>query len=379
MKFRVVVSTCMSASIPYGIGVRRGHFTHIFIDEAGQATEPEAMIPIKDNADSATNVILSGDSKQLGPIVRSPVALELGLGVSYLDRLMQNPIYDEVEGKGVTIVKLIKNWRSHNAILKFPNEEFYKSELEACGDPAITESLLRWDGLVQRGFPVIFHGVSGKDEREASSPSFFNIAEASLVKTYVQDLFEDRRLRLTSEHIGIISPYHAQVGKIRSVLPRNGKDIKVGSVEEYQGQERRVIIISTVRSSLDFVSFDLRHTLGFVANPRRFNVAITRAQALLIVIGDPQVLSLDPLWKAFLNYVYLGGGWKGKSMDWDPREHVDRRGTSAGSSRRTAGLTELDALIQRTKEDIINVTEDMAGLALDDVEGNVDKPWREDD
>ncbi len=102
VRFRVVVSTCMSASIPYGIGVRRGHFTHIFIDEAGQATEPEAMIPIKDNADSATNVILSGDSKQLGPIVRSPVALELGLGVSYLDRLMQNPIYDEVEGKGVT-------------------------------------------------------------------------------------------------------------------------------------------------------------------------------------------------------------------------------------------------------------------------------------
>ncbi len=100
-----------------------------------------------------------------------------------------------------SIVKLIKNWRSHNAILKFPNEEFYKSELEACGDPAITESLLRWDGLVQRGFPVIFHGVSGKDEREASSPSFFNIAEASLVKTYVQDLFEDRRLRLSMSPI----------------------------------------------------------------------------------------------------------------------------------------------------------------------------------
>lgn len=102
MRFRVVVSTCMSASIPYGIGVRRGHFTHIFIDEAGQATEPEVMIPIKDNADSATNVTLSGDSKQLGPIVRSPVARDLGLGVSYLDRLVQNPLYDEQEGKGVT-------------------------------------------------------------------------------------------------------------------------------------------------------------------------------------------------------------------------------------------------------------------------------------
>lgn len=78
-------------------------------------------------------------------------------------------------------------------------------------------------------------------------------------------------MHAASEHIGIISPYHAQVCRIRNILPRNGKDIKVGSVEEYQGQERRVIIISTVRSSLDFVSFDLRHTLGFVANPRRFN------------------------------------------------------------------------------------------------------------
>lgn len=45
---------------------------------------------------------------------------------------------------------------------------------------------------------MIFHGVSGKDEREASSPSFFNIAEASLVKSYVQDLFDDRRLRLST-------------------------------------------------------------------------------------------------------------------------------------------------------------------------------------
>lgn len=99
----------------------------------------------------------------------------------------------------------------------------------------------------------------------------------------------------------------------------------------------------------------------------------------MIIIGDPQVLSLDPLWKAFLNYVYLGGGWKGKSIDWDPHEPVDRRGTSAGSARRTEGLSELDALIARTKEEVINVSEDMAGLTLDDVEGNVDKPWREDD
>lgn len=103
-EFRVVISTCFSASVPYGIGVERGHFTHIFIDEAGQATEPEVMIPIKTMADNGTNIVLSGDVKQLGPIVRSPVARELGLGTSYLDRLTSIPVYDENEGKGVTCV-----------------------------------------------------------------------------------------------------------------------------------------------------------------------------------------------------------------------------------------------------------------------------------
>ncbi|KAI5120593.1 hypothetical protein M0805_008071 [Coniferiporia weirii] len=380
-KFRAVVCTCFSASVPYGIGVPKGHFTHIFIDEAGQATEPEVMIPIKTLADVKTNVILSGDSKQLGPIVRSPVARELGLSTSYLDRLMANPIYEEKEGRGVTIEKLTKNWRSHKAILKFPNDEFYRSELEACGDPTITHSILRWDGLARKDFPIIFHGISGKDEREASSPSFFNIAEASLVKEYVKDLLDDRRLRLKPENIGIISPYHAQVCKIRRVLPHNAKDIKVGSVEEYQGQEKRVIIISTVRTSMDFVKFDLRHTLGFVANPRRFNVAITRAQALLVVIGDPIVLSLDPLWKSFINYVHNAGGCKGKRIDWDPTEEVDRTGRhDSARIRRGLAMSELEELIERTKGEILGQTENLRDHDEEDVlEGNADRPWREDE
>jgi helicase MOV-10 len=102
MTYRVIVSTCFSASIPIGIGVPCGHFSHIFLDEAGQGTEPEIMISIKTMADRRTNVILSGDMKQLGPIVRSPVARELGLSTSYLDRLTSNPVYDEVQGHGKT-------------------------------------------------------------------------------------------------------------------------------------------------------------------------------------------------------------------------------------------------------------------------------------
>ncbi|KAI0344524.1 P-loop containing nucleoside triphosphate hydrolase protein [Trametopsis cervina] len=372
--FRVVVSTCISASLPHGIGMPRGHFSHIFIDEAGQATEPEVMISIKTMADSDTNVILSGDDKQLGPIVRSPVARDLGLSQSYLDRLMANSIYDEITGKGVTISKLIKNWRSHPAILKFPNDEFYRGDLKACGDPTVTHSLTRWDGLVKKDFPIIFHGIHGKDLREASSPSFFNIDEASQVNKYITNLVDDRKLRLQPENIGVIAPYHAQVQKIRKLLKK--KEIKVGSVEEYQGQEKRVIIISTVRSSMEHVKFDLRHTLGFVANPRRFNVAITRAQALLIVIGDPTVLSLDPRWRAFINYISINGGCTGKRIDWDPHEEVDRNGRY-DVDRRAQATTAMDELVARTKEEILEHTEDMGGHEADIMEGNVEQPWRE--
>ncbi|KAF8217659.1 P-loop containing nucleoside triphosphate hydrolase protein [Mycena galopus ATCC 62051] len=372
MRFRVVVLTCVSASVVSGIGIPRGHYTHIFCDEAGQATEAEAMIAIKTMADSKTNVILSGDPKQLGPIIRSAVARELGFETSYIERLMQREIYDEKKGHGTSVVKLTKNYRSHNAILKFPNERFYKGELQQCGDPSVINAYLNSPLLPAKTFPVIFHAISGKDDREASSPSFFNIDEVSQVKEYIQKLRADRRFRITDNDIGVITPYHAQCLKIRAVLRAVADGVKVGSVEEFQGQERRVIIISTVRSSREFVEYDLRHTLGFVANPRRFNVAVTRAQALLIVIGDPDVLALDPLWRAFLNYVYLGGGWTGGDISWDPRSPVSEAGGYDGITRATAER-DMNAFTRRMEE----LT--MAGVEAADGgdDANVDRPWQD--
>ena len=85
--FEMIVTTCVSAEILSEIGIPRGHFCRIFIDEAGQATEPEAFVSIKMLADSATNVILSGDPKQLGPVIRSGIARALGLETSYGQRL----------------------------------------------------------------------------------------------------------------------------------------------------------------------------------------------------------------------------------------------------------------------------------------------------
>ncbi|KAG6877586.1 hypothetical protein C0993_005916 [Termitomyces sp. T159_Od127] len=356
-RFRLVVTTCVSASFASGIGIPRGHYSHIFVDEAGQATEPEVFIAIKTMVGPATNVVLSGDHKQLGPIIRSGIASQLGLEVSYLERLMGRGAYKLEKGYGISVVKLVKNFRSHGDILKFPNERFYDGELIQSGDAQVINSFLGSSYLPNKNFPVIFHGVHGKDDREASSPSFFNIDEILQVKAYVQALRSDRRFRTIADNdIGVISPYNAQCRKIRTALRGVADGVKVGSVEEFQGQvqlkfpyhpsplidraliikERRVIIISTVRSSTEFVEYDLKHTLGFVASPRRFNVAVTRAQAMLIIVGNPTVLSLDPLWRSFMNYIYHNKGWTGYPITWDPKAPVDETGGYAKEIRQAA-------------------------------------------
>ena len=99
-KFKVIVSTCGSAGVFAGVGMARGHFSHIFIDEAGQATEPDSFLSIRMLVDNKTNIVLSGDPKQLGPVIRSGIAKELGLEKSYLERLMDRDVYNIQTGHG---------------------------------------------------------------------------------------------------------------------------------------------------------------------------------------------------------------------------------------------------------------------------------------
>lgn len=87
-------------------------------------------------------------------------------------------------------------------------------------------------------------------------------------------------------------------------------------------------------------------------------VALTRAQALLIIIGNPLVLSLDPLWRALLNYIYLGGGWRGKSIDWDPKEPLLDSGYDEQIRQHAEG--EAKDMISRLKSIIVDNTEDLA-------------------
>lgn len=94
-----------------------------------------------------------------------------------------------------------------------------------------------------------------------------------------------------------------KVLQIRQLLLELNIDCpKVSSVEGFQGQERKIIILSTVRSSTNFISEDIKHALGFIASPKRLNVAITRARALLIILGNPELLVEDPYWRSVLIY-----------------------------------------------------------------------------
>jgi helicase MOV-10 len=105
-KYRVIISTCISGGIPAALGVPRGHYSHIFIDECAQAMEPDAMIPIKTMADEQTNVVLAGDIRQLGPVIRSVIAISFKLNRSYMERLMDSDPYDLQRGRGLRSISL---------------------------------------------------------------------------------------------------------------------------------------------------------------------------------------------------------------------------------------------------------------------------------
>ncbi|XP_072776818.1 RNA helicase Mov10l1 isoform X2 [Taeniopygia guttata] len=316
---RIVITTCSSAGLFYQIDTRLGHFTHVILDEAGQASEPESLIPIGLISEADGQIILVGDPKQLGPVIKSKLAESFGLSMSLLERLSSRELYMRDEDafgacgayNPLLITKLTKNYRSHSALLALPSKLFYHKELEVCADTSVVTSFLNWEKLPRKGFPLIFHGIRGTETREGHSPSWFNPAEAVQVMKYCCQLTGSEYSAVPVADIGVIAPYRKQVEKIRFLLRSiDLEDIKVGTVEEFQGQEYMVIILSTVRSQKVVID-DEKHSLGFLCNPKRFNVAITRAKALLIVVGNPHILVKDPCFCALLEYSLMNGVYIG--------------------------------------------------------------------
>ncbi|XP_029361567.1 putative helicase mov-10-B.2 [Echeneis naucrates] len=341
MEYKIMVTTLITAGRLVTGGIPPGHFTHIFVDEAGHAVETECLISLAGLLCPETGqVVLAGDPKQLGPIIRSTFALKYGLGVSLLERLMTNfSVYQKKDGKfnNHFVTKLLRNYRSHPAILKIPNEMFYDNELLCCADEYLRNSYCSWEHLPPKGqgFPVIFHAVNGKDEREASSPSFFNRDEVEVLMGYLKKVLQTQGKKghgtISPKDIGIIAPYRKQVQKIRQALCKVAKDLKmdlkwlkVGCVEEFQGQERKVVLVSTVRSNPNYAEMDKKFSLGFVKNEKRFNVALTRAKALLIVVGNPMILKSDATWDRFIKFCSEKGGYTGFVPPQEDSEFLGR-------------------------------------------------------
>ncbi|XVF57304.1 hypothetical protein PTKIN_Ptkin06aG0194600 [Pterospermum kingtungense] len=307
-RYRIIISTYMSSSLLYTEGVNRGHFSHIFLDEAGQASEPESMVPIANLCRKETVVVLAGDPKQLGPVIFSKDAHALGLGKSYLERLFECESYYNEDDNFVT--KLVRNYRCHPAILDLPSRLFYKGELIACKEDNSFSITSKVDFFPNKEFPVLFFGIQGCDEREGNNPSWFNRIEVSKVVDVINKLRASTDLN--ESDIGVITPYRQQVLKIKKVLENwDLLDVKVGSVEQFQGQEREVIIVSTVRSTVKHNDFDRTYCLGFLSNPKRFNVAITRARSLLIIVGNPHIVCKDPYWEKLLWHCSENNSYQG--------------------------------------------------------------------
>lgn len=329
MKYKVVVATLAGSGKLVSAEFPRNHFTHIFVDEAGQSLEPECLIPVVGLMSSwnpkrkgtGGHLILAGDPLQLGPVVCNHWCRNHGLGMSLLERLMKLPPYQrQADGcyNPRMLSKLIRNFRSHTDILNIPNERFYDGELQACADTRVADCMLQWEGLPCKGCPLLFHAVSGRDLTEDDNPSHFNPEEIQLVVHYVEALLRGSSdlSALREEDIGIVSPYHQQVVKISTVLNKRGHTrISVGSTEQYQGRERLVIIITTVRSDDSCSGRNPLRSLGFLTNQKRFNVAITRAKALLIVIGNPITLGGDPCWGSLLEFCIRKGAYTNVSFN----------------------------------------------------------------
>ena len=285
----VICCTCVGAGDPR---LKNFRFRQVLIDEATQAIEAEALIPI---CMGAKQLIMVGDHCQLGPIVMCKTAAKAGLTQSLFERLVLN---------GIRPIRLQVQYRMHPSLSEFPSNMFYEGSLQN----GVTESdrqllsLPNFSGKEDFPWPIprhpmFFYSITGMEEISSSGTSYLNRTEASYVEKIVTHFL---RLGVTPAQIGVITPYDGQKKYVTEYMRRAGPlatalydGIEVASVDAFQGREKDFILVSCVRSSET-------QGIGFLSDPRRLNVALTRARLGLILLGNPRVLSKNTLWAALL-------------------------------------------------------------------------------
>ncbi|CAL6335351.1 unnamed protein product [Bathycoccus prasinos] len=295
----VILATCVGAGDDL---LADRVFRYAFVDEAAQCVEPHTLIPLT----KALAGVLVGDTKQLPPTVVSRDAVAIGLQRSLIERL---------ELSGVEPYLLEEQYRMHPGLAAFSSVRFYDRRLKSVPKPSerVAPNGVNWPSKL---VPLAFVEVKGEEMRAPDGNSIFNVQEAEECVRVVQKLLLSGDVKNAGD-IGIIAPYAAQVRAIseewnRKVTsdvklkntsiveadnPESAKDeLEIRSVDGFQGREKEVIVLCTVRNNR-------QNQLGFVADPRRLNVAITRAKRGLIVLGHRDTLSTDQLWHKWLQFV----------------------------------------------------------------------------
>ncbi|KAJ6701266.1 REGULATOR OF NONSENSE TRANSCRIPTS 1-LIKE PROTEIN [Salix koriyanagi] len=280
----VICCTCVGAGDPRLANFR---FRQVLIDESTQATEPECLIPL---VLGAKQVVFVGDHCQLGPVIMCKKAARAGLAQSLFERLVL---------LGVKPIRLQVQYRMHPSLSEFPSNSFYEGTLQN----GVTVNERQSPGIdfpwPVPNRPMFFYVQMGQEEISASGTSYLNRTEAANVEKIVTTFL---RSGVVPSQIGVITPYEGQRAYIVNYMSRNGalrqqlyKEIEVASVDSFQGREKDYIILSCVRSNE-------HQGIGFLNDPRRLNVALTRARYGIVILGNPKVLSKQPLWNSLLTH-----------------------------------------------------------------------------
>jgi len=295
----VIVATCVSAG---DARLEAQEFRVVLVDEATQATQPSTLIALTRGTEC---VVMAGDDMQLPPTVVSNKAQQLGLGVSLFERMRAVGIQPEL---------LDEQYRMHPDISSFSSRVFYNGRVKTS---ISTSARPRVQSLKSLGLnraprkdsgddhdhgPVTFMACSGRERRVRTGRqghSYANESQVEIVAELVDNLMDNIE-RDNIKSCAVLTPYNGQLDLLRKAMDGRGVEratpgwLTLSTVDGFQGREADVVILSTVRSNDD-------GKLGFVRDPRRMNVAITRARRGLVVIGDARTLAADPLWAAWLD------------------------------------------------------------------------------
>jgi DNA replication ATP-dependent helicase Dna2 len=297
----VVASTTATWSAErYDGGGQALAFDLAVVDEATQLTVPALVGALR----FARRFVLVGDGQQLPPLVTSADAADRGLKESLFASLL-------ARWGDVGSVRLTRQYRMHPTICAFPSEAFYGDTLVAAGDARTAQLALRsgprdgLDTLLDPGQPVVFVDVPNSSGHRHASEKVSQ-AQAQIAQRIVVGL---RARGVPPDHIGVIAPYRAQVAAIRQRLASSGeRDVTVDTVDRFQGAEREVIVLSF---GLEATPPPGSSGAAFLADPHRLNVALTRAQRKLILVGNQCVLEEVPLLARLVAYcasLYDGRG-----------------------------------------------------------------------